>query len=267
MKGTIIGDIVGSPYEFRKIRIKDKNFAWFAPKSRFTDDTVTTIAVAAALQEGKETHCGYMGPLRRLLKHWCGMYPDAGYGKRFKRWILSDEIRPYGSYGNGAAMRVSPAAWVGESLDEVQELAELTAVVTHDHDEAIKGAVAVASAIYLSRMGKTKDDIRSYMERHFYPMDKTMAELRENYDFTSRTKDSIPQAIASFLESTDFADAIGNAISLGSDADTQAAIAGSIAEAYYGVPEELWTQAATYLTPPLLKAYDEFAAVYLKNTK
>ncbi len=265
MKGTILGDIIGSPYEFAKTPVKNKDFVWFAPACHVTDDTVTTLAVAAALQEGKEQRRGYIGPLRRQLKHWCRMYPDAGFGARFKQWFMSDEIEPYGSYANGAAMRVSPAAWVGQSLDEVQALAEITALVTHDNDEAVQGAVAVASAVYLGRMKKSKEEIRAYLQQYFYPLTQSLDAVRPGYTFTCRTKDSVPQALEAFLESTDFVDAINNAVSLGGDTDTQAAIAGAVAEAYYGVPEPLWQQAETYLPKPLQQIWAAFASAYMKH--
>lgn len=266
MKGTIIGDIIGSPYEFVGQPVKSKTFAWFTPACHVTDDTVTTLAVAAALQEGKETRGGYIGPLRRQLKHWCRMYPDAGFGARFTQWFLSDETEPYGSYANGAAMRVAPAAWVGQSLDEVQALAEITALVTHDTDEAVQGAVAVASAVYLGRMKKSKEEIRAYLQQYFYPLTQSLDAVRPDYAFTCRTKDSVPQALEAFLESTDFADAINNAVSLGGDTDTQAAIAGAVAEAYYGVPDRLWQQAKLYLPKPLQQVWTAFAVVYMKDT-
>ena len=258
MKGTSIGDIIGSPYEFAKPPIKNKEFAWFVPACHVTDDTVTTIAVAAALQEGRNRRTGYMGLLRRQLKYWCRLYPNAGFGARFKQWFLSDDTAPYGSYANGAAMRVAPAAWVGQSLDEVQALAEITALVTHDHEEAVKGAVAVASAIYLGRMQTPKEEIRTYLQHYFYPLTQSLEDIRPGYAFTCRTKDSVPQALEAFLESTDFADAIKNAVSLGGDTDTQAAIAGAVAEAYYGVPEEIWQQAKPYLPKPMQRVLDAF---------
>lgn len=263
MKGTIIGDIVGSPYEFCRRPVKTKQFAWFGPGSRITDDTVTTLAVSAALLEGKELPCGYVGPLRRQLAYWCRKYPDAGYGGRFKEWFSSDGQRPYGSYGNGAAMRVAPAAWAGETLGEVQALAEVTAMVSHDSPEAVKGAVAVASAIYLARTGKAMAEIRSYIEKNFYGLDRTLAEIRPAYVFSCRTDDSVPEAIEAFLESTSFADAVANAVSLGGDTDTQAAIAGAIAEAYYGVPQALWRQAAAYVPAELLDVLQAFAKQYM----
>lgn len=264
MKGTILGDIVGSPYEFCESPIKTKDFTWFAEGSRFTDDTVTTVAVAAALAEGKESRCGYIEPLRRQLKYWCRRYPNAGFGRQFACWFSSDDSAPYGSYGNGAAMRVAPAAWVGHSLDEVQALAEITALVTHDHPEAVQGAVAVASAIYLARTGSSKDDIRAYMRRYFYPLTASLDEIRPGYAFTCRTADSVPEAIESFLESGNLQDAIDNAVSLRGDTDTQAAIAGSIAEAFYGVPDWLWQKAQSYLPKDMLSVVVNFEVQYMK---
>lgn len=267
MKGTIIGDIIGSPYEFAESPVKTKTFAWFAPGCHVTDDTVMTIAVAAALMEGKETRQGYIGPLRRQFKHWFRLYPEAGFGPRFKQWALSDEIAPYGSYANGAAMRVAPAAWVGRSLDEVQALAELTAVVSHDNEEAVKGAVAVASAVYLARMHTPKEEIRTYLQTYFYPLRQSLQDIRPGYSFTCRTKDSVPQALEAFLESTDFNDAIANAVSLGGDTDTQAAMAGAVAEAWYGVPDSLWQQANTYIPQPMQHVLQTFAAAYMKPSE
>ena len=265
MKGTILGDIIGSPYEFCPSPIKTKTFAWFAEGTRFTDDTVTTVAVASALAEGRELRCGYIGPLRRQLKYWCRQYSHAGFGRQFSCWFSSDSNAPYGSYGNGAAMRVAPAAWVGGSLDEVQALAEITALVTHDHPEAVQGAVAVASAIYLARMGNSKDDIRAYIRRYFYSLPESLDEIRQGYAFTCRTADSVPEAIEAFLESSSLCDAICNAVSLGGDTDTQAAIAGSIAEAFYGgVPEPLWQKAQTYLPRDMQAVISNFEARYMK---
>lgn len=267
MKGTILGDIIGSPYEFCSQPVKTKAFAWFAEGSRFTDDTVTTIAVAAALIEGKTSKCGYAEPLRQQLKYWCRKYPDAGFGRQFMRWVLSDSTAPYGSYGNGAAMRVAPAAWAGNSLDEVQTLAEITALVTHDHPEAVQGAVAAASAVYLARTGSSKEEIRAYIQKYFYPLQKTLDEIRPAYAFTCRTADSVPEAIEAFLESTDTADAISSAVSLGGDTDTQAAIAGAIAEAFYGVPDLLWQRARTYLPQEMQSVASDFEMRFMAQKK
>jgi type I restriction enzyme M protein len=265
MIGTIIGDIAGSPFERQTDGVKTRDFPWFGPTAHFTDDTVTTIAVAAALMEGKQSRCGYVEPLRRHLRYWCRKYPDAGFGRLFKQWFLADGAEPYGSYGNGAAMRVAPAAWAGQSLAEVQALAELTAVVSHDHPEAVKGAVAVASAIYLARTEAGKEDIRSYIQRYFYPLDKTVDDIRPHYTFTSSAADSVPQAIESFLDSVDFADAIRNAVSLGGDTDTQAAIAASIAEPFFGVPDDLWRKAQTYLPEDMKSIVTSFQREFMKQ--
>lgn len=263
MRGTILGDIVGSPYEFCSEPIKTKYFVWFADGSRFTDDTVTTIAVAEALAEGKTSKCGYAKLVRQYLKSWCRRYPDAGFGRQFACWFSSDSQAPYGSYGNGAAMRVSPAAWVGESIDEVQALAEITALVTHDHPEAVQGAVAVASAIYMARTGSSKEDIRAYIQQCFYPLQTMLDDIRPGYAFTCRTADSVPEAIEAFLESSSTADAINNAVSLGGDTDTQAAIAGAIAEAFYGVPPSLWQRAQSYLPAEMQAVISRFALSYM----
>ncbi len=265
MQGTIIGDIAGSAYEFCTPPVKTKNFIWFGPNAHITDDTVTTIAVAAALMEGKREPGSYTDQLRRKLRYWCRQYPNAGFGSAFFTWFQSDHMEPYGSYGNGAAMRVSPAAWVGSTLDEVQELAELTAVVTHDHPEAVKGAVAVASVIYLARTGSNKEAIARYIRQYFYPLAETLADIRKTYTFTCRTGDSVPQAIEAFLESCDFADAIAGAVSLGGDTDTQAAIAGAVGEAYYGVPASLWQQAQPYVPQPLHTVLQSFMHQYMNT--
>ena len=252
MKGAIIGDIAGSVYEFDETA-DSLDFPLFVKHSRFTDDTVTTVAVAAALMEGKASHGGYIEPLRRHLRYWCRKYPDAGFGGMFRRWFSADEAPAYGSYGNGAAMRVSPAGWVADSLDEAQELAELTAAVSHDHPQAIKGAIAVASAIFLARQGKGKADIAAYIRNYFYDLSRTLAQIRPSYGFTCTTEGSVPEAIECFLEGTDYEDTIRKAIWLNGDTDTQAAIAGSIAEAYYGVPDALWQQALSYIDDEEMK--------------
>ncbi len=267
MLGAIVGDIIGSPYESRLRRIKTKDFPLFSAASHFTDDTVTTLAIGAAIIEAKENKTGYTQRFCDQMKYWCRKYPEVGFGRCFIEWFMGTSQAPYGSYGNGAAMRVSPVAWAGRTLAEVQSLAELTAVVSHNHPEAIKGAVAVATAIYLARKGQSKDEIRAYMQYYFYPLDKHLVEIRPDYHFSSRTKDSVPQAIECFLESRDFEDAVRNAVSLGGDSDTQAAIAGSIAEAFYGgVPEPIWNEAAKVLTPDLLQLVHVFQDQFMKDS-
>jgi type I restriction enzyme M protein len=186
------------------------------------------------------------------------MYPDAGYGGNFYTWLLSETDKAYGSFGNGSGMRVSPVAWAGNDIDEVRRLAKWSAEVTHDHPEGIKGAQAIASAVFLARTGKTKDEIREYIEENFYDLDFTLDEIRPDYSFDVTCQGSCPQAIMCFLEGEDYEDTVRNAISLGGDADTQAAITGSMAEAYFGVPYELEDKTLTYLTDELRSIYYSF---------
>ena len=249
MYGAIIGDVVGSIYEWHNI--KTKEFPLFRHRSFPTDDTFMTIAVAHACSRWREffrrTHPEHIEDdlerFRDLLvreMHRIGnRYPNAGYGGRFRKWLVYDEYDPYGSYGNGSAMRVSPCGFVARSLDEAELLAEASADVTHDHPEGIKGAQATAAAIYLAWNGYTKDDIRDYIRSKYYPLDKTLDEIRPTYTFDESCQGTVPPAIQAFLESTDFEDAIRNAISLGGDSDTLACITGGIAEAYYGIPKDI----------------------------
>ncbi len=258
MLGAIIGDIVGSVYEFDNI--KTKEFDLFKDSCFFTDDTVMTCAVALALAEymesGKNTdvHAALIREMRRLGR----LYPDAGYGGRFAVWLLNGHSRPYNSFGNGSAMRVSPAAWLAGSLEEAEELARLSAEVTHDHPEGIKGAQATAAAIFLARQQLPLPDIRAYLQQKYYNLDFTLDEIRDSYRFDETCQRTVPQAIVAFLESTGFEDAIRNAISIGGDSDTLAAITGSIAEAYYGVPQKMEEKALSYLDGVLLGIYRAF---------
>lgn len=247
MIGAIIGDIVGSVYEWHDIKTKD--FPPFREECFFTDDTVMTVAVAEALMKG-----GRKQDFITAMKKYGRMYPDAGYGGRFGGWLFSDSVEPYNSWGNGSAMRVAAVGWWAKSLDEALELAKVSAAVTHDHPEGIKGAQATAACIYLARTGSSKADIRDYIEETFgYDLSRTLDEIRPGYRFNESCQDTVPQAVTAFLESTDFEDAIRNAISLGGDSDTLAAITGSIAEGAYGVPEEIRDKALTYLDTPLLE--------------
>lgn len=261
MWGTIIGDIAGSVYENPvdgAASIKTKEFPFWGEGCRFTDDTVTTVAVSQALMESRAQGRAVTPLICQYLRHWCRRFPSVGYGPRFIRWYESDDMGPYGSWANGAAMRVAPAGWLTDTLAETQYLAELTAVVTHNTEEAVRGAVAVASAIYLARTGIRRDDMRIYLHDRFYPLDRRLEDICCDYVFTSRTSCSVPEAIEAFLESTDYEDAVRNAISLGGDTDTQAAIAGSIAEAYYGIPEPMCQKAASYLPEEIRQQIDRF---------
>ena len=245
MIGTIIGDTVGSIYEQRNI--KTKVFPLFGENCIFTDDTVMTIAVAEGLMNGGSPD-DYVKAMKRIGR----MYPHAGYGGRFYRWLGSDKTDSYGSWGNGSAMRVSPVGWWFDSLDETEKAASISAAVTHDHPEGIKGAQSTAAAIFLLRNGKTKEEIKTYIEnRYNYDLSRQLEEIRPSYKYDISCQGTVPEAIIAFLESCDFEDAIRNAISLGGDSDTLAAITGSIAEAAYGIPEAISAKAISLLEDPL----------------
>lgn len=247
MIGAIIGDIIGSRYEFDNI--KTKEFDLFAKDCEFTDDTVITIAVAKALRqhEGSTDLEAFKQTLISTMHEVGGNYPRCGYGWSFRLWILRKQTEPYNSFGNGSAMRVSPVAWYANSLEETEGLAKATAEVTHNHPEGIKGAQAIASATFLARTGKTKEEIRQYITENYYTIDFTLDEIRPTYRFNETCQGTCPQALQAFFESTDFEDAIRNAISIGGDSDTIAAMTGAIAEAYYGIPENIKSKALSYL--------------------
>lgn len=241
MLGAIIGDIVGSVYEWNNIKTKD--FPFFREDCFFTDDTVMTVAVAEALRSG-----GTADDFIDAMKKWGRRYPDAGYGGRFGGWVLSEDREAYNSWGNGSAMRVSPCAWAYDTLEEVEQAAEICAAVTHNHPEGIKGARATAAAIFLARTGKGKAEIKQCIsEKYGYDLNRTLDAIRPVYRFNESCQETVPEAIIAFLESNSFEDAIRNAISIGGDSDTLVAITGSIAEAAYGVPEEIREKAFGFL--------------------
>lgn len=256
--GAISGDIIGSTREFNSIKTKDFNL--FTKKSTFTDDTIMTLAIANWLIKDKISK----KVLVDELKYWGNKYPDAGYGGMFKRWLKQDTPQAYGSWANGSAMRVSPCAWVGESIEEVQNLSYKSAVVTHNHPEGIKGALATADAIYLARIGAKKQEIKDHIEvRYQYDLDITLDELRPYYSFDVSCAGSVPESIICFLEAKNFEDTIRNAVSLGGDADTQAAIAGSIASAYWDVPNRIAFKAIHRLDYDLLSVLIDFDEKFL----
>ena len=260
MYGAILGDMIGSPYEFDRGG-KTKDFPLFSQGSRFTDDTVMTIAVADALLEvGDEAdEAAVCAAVVRAMQRWGRQYPRVGYGGLFRHWLVSDEPTPYGSFGNGSAMRVAAAGWLYDTLARTREVARQTAVVTHNHAEGIKGAEATASAIFLSREGKPKEEIKEYIVREFsYDLSRTLDEIRPHYSMDATCQGSVPEAIISFLESADLEDAVRNAVSLGGDTDTVACIAGSIAEAFYGVPEALKAECRRRLPQEMLAVLDAF---------
>lgn len=246
MLGAIIGDIVGSIYEFKSD--KTKNFLLLSPGCSPTDDSLMTMAVGmACVSSNIQDESEFKRTLSSLMREIGRQYPDVGYGEDFYSWLMSDTMEPYGSYGNGSAMRVSPVAYAEDTLEDVERLAKWSAEVTHDHPEGISGAQAVAAAIYLAKEGKSKNEIRAYIEDKYYDLDFTLDEIRPSYRFDVTCMGSVPQAIECFLEAEDFEDAIRNAISLGGDGDTIAAIAGAIAEAYFGIPDELQEKAMEYM--------------------
>lgn len=232
MLGSIIGDIAGSVYEFNNYRAKDFQ-PFFHPEAGFTDDTVCTVAIADALLHNK---CP-----ARTLKGWGERYwSNGGWGRSFALWLGSDSLEPYGSYGNGAAMRVAPAGLLASSLEEAQAFSLKVTEVTHNHPEGIRGAAATASAVYMARTGSTQEQIREYVTGMFgYDLSRTVDEIRPGYVFNETCQRSVPEALTCVLEALDFEDAIRNAISIGGDSDTIAAIAGGVAEAMFGIPNEL----------------------------
>lgn len=231
MLGAIAGDIIGSVYEASPI--KTKAFPLFQRGSRFTDDTVLTVAIADAILSGRSYADAIRGFGRR--------YPDAGYGGTFRRWLHIDDAGPYGSWGNGSAMRVSPVGFAFGSEDEVLEQARLSAAITHNHPEGIRGAQATALAVFLARTGHGKPVIRDRLVRGFgYDLERSVDDIRPNYGFDVSCQGSVPEAIIAFLDSDSVEDAIRNAVSLGGDSDTMACIAGGIAEAFHGdVPDRI----------------------------
>lgn len=240
MYGAILGDMIGAPYEFDRGN-KTKDFPLFCRYSHFTDDSVMTIAVAEALLNtiGKSDDI-IKTELVKSMQKWGHIYPNAGYGGMFYFWLKEANPQPYGSYGNGSAMRVSSAGWLFDSLEETRHIARLTAEVTHNHPEGIKGAEATASAIYMARTGNSKEDIRNYIIKEFgYDLSRTCDEIRPSYHHVETCQQTVPEAISAFMEGLDFTDVIRTAVSLGGDCDTLTCIAGGIAEAYYSVPEEL----------------------------
>lgn len=255
MIGAIVGDIVGSIYEFDNIKTKD--FEFFDQDCSYTDDTVMTIAVGKALKLWKRD--GDIEKFKNILidvmHDYGNMYDDCSFGEHFLYWILRRNRKPYNSYGNGSAMRVSPVAWFANSLEEVKTLAKATAEITHNHPEGIKGAVSTAVAIYLARVGKNKEEIRQYILENYYKIDFTIDSIRSTYVYDVSCQGSVPQAMQAFFESESFEDCIRNAISIGGDSDTIAAIAGSIAEAYYGVDEKIKATALSFLDDYLLNEY------------
>lgn len=282
MYGAFIGDIVGSKYEFNNI--KTKNFPLFSEGCDYTDDTIMTVAVAKAIllsrqeryEKGDDKGKSFQEILVEVMQDFGRRYPHptGAYGGNFAVWLRQKDPKPYGSYGNGSAMRVSPCGLAGVSMEEALELARASASITHNHPEGVKGAEAVAAAVFLAKSGKSKDEIRKYISEHYYNLNFSLDSIRENYKFEGSCQKSVPQAIVAFLESESFEDAIRNVISIGGDCDTLGAIAGSIAWTYYAVQSgkysgwvysefdasmlDIKEQACSYLPKEFIEIADEF---------
>ena len=284
MYGAFIGDIVGSKYEFHNI--KTKEFPLFSEGCDYTDDTIMTVAVAKAILlsrqeqfEKSENRKGFRDFLVEIMQDFGRRYPcpTGAYGGMFAKWLRQENPKPYGSFGNGSAMRVSPCGLAAVTMEEALELARASADVTHDHPEGIKGAEAVAAAIFLAKCGRPKEEIRKFIVEHYYNLDFTLDSIRETYHFDGSCQGSVPQAIVAFLESESFEDAIRNVISIGGDCDTTGAITGSIAWTWYAVQTgdyegwvynrfepamlEIKTQAMEFLPEEFIEIADEFHEV------
>ena len=260
MLGAIIGDTVGSRFEWHNHRSKDFDFLTY--KCEPTDDSIMTLAIAKAILKSEgdvnklpDLAVRYMQKLGRL-------YPDTGYGGAFRKWIRSNNPKPYGSFGNGAAMRVSPVGFAAGSMNEAKAMSKAVTKVTHNHPEGLKGAEATTVAIFMALHGKSMLEIRDYIDKNYYPMNLTLDGIRNSYQFSETCQDTVPQAMMAFFESTGFEDAIRNAISIGGDSDTIAAITGGIAEAYYGIPSEIRKHELTFLDERLLAILVEFENKY-----
>ena len=260
MLGAIIGDIVGSRFEWNNNRSKQFDFLIY--KCSVTDDSVMSLAIARALLESKADYSDLSENAVKYMQDLGRHYPNCGYGGHFIDWIYSDTPKPYSSYGNGAAMRVSACGFAANSLEEAVLLSKAVTEVTHNHPEGLKGAEATVVAIFLARSGKNLLEIRDYITKNYYPLNFTLDGIRDNYEFNESCQGTVPQALEAFFESNNFEDAIRNAISVGGDSDTLAAITGGIAEAYYGIPTEIRRHALTFLDERLLNILVEFENKY-----
>lgn len=260
MLGAIIGDIVGSRFEWENIRSKEFEFLIY--KCFPTDDSIMTLALAQAILVSKSDYSDLSQNAIECMQRIGRNYPDCGYGKGFYHWIFTDKPKPYNSFGNGAAMRVSAAGFAASSLEEAKILSEKVTAVTHNHPEGLKGAEAVAAAIYLAKTGSNMLEIRDYIDQNYYKMDFTLDEIRDTYQFDATCQGTVPQALEAFFESEGFEDAIRNAVSIGGDSDTIAAICGGVAEAYYGIPSDIRKHALTFLDEDLMQILVAFENVY-----
>lgn len=263
MIGAIVGDIAGSRFEFKNR--KSKEFDFFHKRCRFTDDSIMSLAVCQALIDSMPDYKNLSENTIKSMQIIGREYPNRGFGRNFKCWIFSDSPKPYNSYGNGSAMRVSGYGYAANSIEEAVYLSHKVTQISHNHPEGIKGAESVAVAVYLARTGKSINKIKDYINNNYYQIDFTLDEIRETYQYEISCQNSVPQAFEAFFESTCFEDAIRNAISIGGDSDTVAAITGSIAGAYYGVPEDIRNTALDYLDDSLKEILINFENKFIEN--
>ena len=260
MLGALIGDIVGSRFEWNNI--KTKEFEFLVHNCYPTDDSIMTLAIAQAIMDCNGAESKVAECTVRRMQELGQEYPHAGYGGSFRQWLIETNPQPYNSWGNGAAMRVSACAFAAKTLDEAICLSKKVTEVTHNHLEGIKGAEATTVAIFMAKTGSSMLEIQDYINKNYYKIDFKLDDIRENYSFDVSCQGSVPQALEAFFESTDFEDAIRNAISIGGDSDTLAAITGGIAEAYYGIPESIRKHALTFLDGRQLGILNAFEAKY-----
>lgn len=264
MYGAILGDIIGSRFEFDRGG-KTKEFKLFTKEDGFTDDSAMTVAVADGLMKaGKDASVEEIKEaVIQAMQDWGHRYPDAGYGGRFWGWLFNGRNpKPYGSYGNGSAMRVSAAGWLYDSLERTREVARATAEVTHNHPEGIKGAECTVAVMYLGRTGVAKAEIKNYVIKEFgYDFSESLDEMRKRHEHVESCQDSLPKALRSFFDGESYEDVVRNAVSLGGDTDTLAAIAGAMAEAFYGVPALIWAEGKTFLPADMIEVADRFGAI------
>ncbi len=264
MIGAIVGDIVGSIYEYKNIKTKD--FPLFQPYCEATDDSVMPLAIGQAILETREYPDMLGSQAVQCMVRLGNRYPNAGYGGSFMKWLRKARYtktpKPYNSYGNGGAMRVSPCGFAAASLEEALKMARTVTEVTHNHPEGMKGAEATAAAVFLARTGKSKQEIRDYITGHYYDLSFTLDEIRPVYRYDVSAQGTVPQALVAFLEGESFEDAIRNAISIGGDSDTVAAVTGGVAEAYWGVPEDIRAQAEQFLDPHQRSLVHAFEKVF-----
>ncbi|MGD9605039.1 MAG: ADP-ribosylglycohydrolase family protein [Bacilli bacterium] len=256
MLGAIIGDIVGSRFEWDNN--KSKEFSLFTPNCFFTDDSVMSIAIGKALMDCQGDYQKLSARAIEQMRYFGNLYPDVGYGGNFFRWLFTSKPEPYGSYGNGAAMRIGPVGLIARTEEEAISLSEKVTAITHNHPEGMKGAEAIARLMVLAKKKTSIEVMRAFIKAHYYALNFTLDQIRDNYTFDETCQGTVPQAIVAFFESYSFEDAIRNAISIGGDSDTLGAITGNLAEAYYGIPDDLKIQALEYLDWELVQVVNDF---------